>query len=162
MMTPVKSCKKIILGGNGSTVPSVPLGGECFKFDNPATAVNHLNQVVVHDSVCVSVWKLLGRTLVESGWPADASGAYCVGIAVAEAKGAKQAAKVMTTYARRIAKASRENKKRVMKTIAAFRAWKGFLMRRDSTEIFLIGANLETARAQRWLVIRNLRDRDAR
>ena len=57
-------------------------------------------------------WKLLGRALVESGRPADALVAYREGIAAAEAKGDKQAAKEMTVYARRIEKSVEEDRNR--------------------------------------------------
>jgi cytochrome c-type biogenesis protein CcmH/NrfG len=53
-----------------------------------------------------AAWKLLGRALVESGQPIDALVAYREGIAVAEAKGDKQAAKEMVVYARRIEKSA--------------------------------------------------------
>ena len=56
-----------------------------------------------------AAWKLLGRALVESGQPADALIAYREGIAVAEAKGDKQAAKEMTVYVRRIEKSVDED-----------------------------------------------------
>jgi hypothetical protein len=49
---------------------------------------------------------MLGRALVESGQPAAALVVYRKGIAVAEAKGDKQASKEMTVYARRIEKNS--------------------------------------------------------
>ena len=51
------------------------------------------------------------RALVESGQPAEALLAYREGIAVAEAKGDKQAAKEMTVYARRIENSVHDDRK---------------------------------------------------
>ena len=77
----------------------------------PASAANHLKQAVVLDPKYSAAWKQLGRALVESGQPADALLAYREGIAVAEAKGDKQAAKEMTVYARRIEKSVHDDRK---------------------------------------------------
>ena len=51
-----------------------------------------------------AAWKLLGKALAESGAAAEALEAYERGIAVAEARGDKQAAKEMTVFARRMRK----------------------------------------------------------
>ena len=94
-----------------STLLRFSLGSEYLKAGDPASAANHLKQAVVLDPKYSAAWKLLGRALVDSGQPADALLAYREGIAVAEEKGDKQAAKEMTVYARRIEKSVHEELK---------------------------------------------------
>ena len=78
------------------------LGNEYLKSGEAAAAAGHLRAAVAHDPGYSAAWKLLGRALEESGALPDALGAYREGIAVAERKGDKQAAKEMTVFARRI------------------------------------------------------------
>ncbi len=105
MTTPIiQNFEKILAGGKDNTLLRFSLGSEYLKAADPVSAANHLKQAVVLDPKYSAAWKLLGRALVESGQPADALVAYREGIAVAEAKGDKQAAKEMTVYARRIEK----------------------------------------------------------
>ena len=96
--------EKMLAAGKDSALLRFSLGNEYLKSDDPANAVIHLQQAVVQDPKYSAAWKLLGRALVESGHPADALAAYLEGIAVAEAKGDKQAAKEMTVFAHRIEK----------------------------------------------------------
>ena len=100
----IQNFEKILAGGKDSTLLRFSLGSEYLKVDDPVSAANHLKQAVLLDPKYSAAWKLLGRALVESGQPAEALVAYREGIAVAEAKGDKQAAKEMTVYARRIEK----------------------------------------------------------
>ena len=105
MTTPIiQKFEKILAGGNNNTLLRFSLGNEYLKAGDPASAANHLRQAVLLDPKYSAAWKLLGRALVESGRPADALVAYREGIAVAEARGDKQAAKEMAVYARRIEK----------------------------------------------------------
>ena len=69
-----------------------------------ARAVPHLQKAVEHDPNYSAAWKLLGKALADSNAPAEALAAYRQGIAVAEARGDKQAAKEMGVFARRISK----------------------------------------------------------
>jgi predicted Zn-dependent protease len=103
--------EKILAGGKDNTLLRFSLGSEYLKAGAPASAVNHLKQAVVLDPKYAAAWKQLGRALVESGQPADALLAYREGLAVAEAKGDKQAAKEMTVYARRIEKSVHDDRK---------------------------------------------------
>jgi cytochrome c-type biogenesis protein CcmH/NrfG len=59
---------------------------------------------VARDPNYSAAWKVLGQALAESGALAEAVAAYERGIAVAEARGDKQAAKEMTVFLRRIRK----------------------------------------------------------
>ena len=108
----IQNFEKMLAGGKDSTLLRFSLGSEYLKTGDPASAANHLKQAVVLDPKYSAAWKLLGRALVESGQNADALLAYREGIAVAEAKGDKQAAKEMTVYARRIEKSAYEDRNR--------------------------------------------------
>ena len=108
----IRNFEKLLAGGNDNTLLRFSLGNEYLKAGESVSAVNHLKQAVVLDPKYSAAWKLLGRALVESGQPADALVAYREGIAVAEAKGDKQAAKEMTVYARRIEKLAHEEPNR--------------------------------------------------
>ena len=113
MTTPIiQNFEKILANGKENTLLRFSLGNEYLKVGDPVSAVNHLRQAVILDQKYSAAWKLLGRALVESGQPADALVAYREGIAVAEAKGDKQAAKEMTVYARRIEKSAYEDRNR--------------------------------------------------
>ena len=80
------------------------LGAEYLKAGDPATAAAHLREAVAKDPGYSAAWKLLGKALAESGAGAEALAAYERGIAVAETRGDKQAAKEMTVFARRLRK----------------------------------------------------------
>ena len=97
----IRNFEKMLADGKDSTLLRFSLGNEYLKAGDPVSAANHLKQAVLLDPKYFAAWELLGRALVESGQPAAALVAYREGIAVAEAKGYKQAAKVITVYARR-------------------------------------------------------------
>lgn len=80
------------------------LGNEYLKAGDHANAAAQLREAVARDPNYSAAWKLLGKTLAETGALADALAAYREGIAVAERRGDKQAAKEMTVFARRIEK----------------------------------------------------------
>ncbi len=81
------------------------LGTEYLKAGDPAAAIEHLREAVARDANYSAAWKLLGKALAEAGRLQESLDAYARGIAVAEARGDKQAAKEMTVFARRIRKA---------------------------------------------------------
>jgi cytochrome c-type biogenesis protein CcmH/NrfG len=59
---------------------------------------------VEQDGDYSAAWKLLGKALAESGDADGAAAAYRNGIAAAERRGDKQAAKEMTVFLRRLDK----------------------------------------------------------
>ena len=81
------------------------LGNEYLKAADPASAVEHRREAVARDPNYSAAWKLLGRALVATGDEAGALAAWRAGIAAAEAKGDKQAAKEMQVFARRLERA---------------------------------------------------------
>lgn len=80
------------------------LGNEYLKSGDADQAQLHLREAVIRDPDYSAAWKLLGKALGEAGERQAALDAYRRGIAVAEAKGDKQAAKEMTVFARRLEK----------------------------------------------------------
>jgi len=80
------------------------LGNEYLKLGDASSAQLHLAEAVARDPGYSAAWKLLGKALTEIGRPQAALDAYRHGIAVAEKKGDKQAAREMTVFARRIEK----------------------------------------------------------
>ena len=80
------------------------LGSEYLKTGDAHNAQLRLSEAVARDPAYSAAWKLLGTALTETGQPQAALNAYRQGIAVAEKKGDKQAAREMTVFARRIEK----------------------------------------------------------
>ena len=78
------------------------LGLEFLKADDAAKAAQYLRDAVAKDPGYSAAWKLLGKALTESGRPAEAIEAYRAGIAAAQTRGDKQAAKEMTVFLRRL------------------------------------------------------------
>jgi predicted Zn-dependent protease len=78
------------------------IGAEYLKAGEPENAAAQLREAVTKDPDYSAAWKLLGKALAEAGRPTDALEAYERGIAVAERRGDKQAAKEMTVFARRL------------------------------------------------------------
>jgi predicted Zn-dependent protease len=84
------------------------LGSEYLKTGDLANAVVELREAVTRDPGYSAAWKLLGRALTEADRREEAVAAYREGIAVAERKGDKQAAKEMTVFCRRVEKQLQE------------------------------------------------------
>lgn len=80
------------------------LGSEYLKAGDAHNARLQLAEAVARDPAYSAAWKLLGKALAEDGQPQAALDAYLQGIAVAERKGDKQAAKEMTVFAKRLQK----------------------------------------------------------
>jgi predicted Zn-dependent protease len=105
MTTPlVHNIEKMLAAGKDNALLRFSLGNEYLKLRDFDAAAGHLRRAVQHDTDYSAAWKLLGRALQEAGKPADALEAYAQGVAAAERKGDKQAAKEMTVFAKRIEK----------------------------------------------------------
>lgn len=94
----------MLAAGKDSALLRYSLGNEHLKAGNADIAITHLQQAVALDPGYTAAWKVLGRTLADSGRADEALAAYREGIAVAERKGDKQAGKEMQVFARRIEK----------------------------------------------------------
>ncbi|HEX2826443.1 MAG TPA: tetratricopeptide repeat protein [Burkholderiales bacterium] len=93
---------KMLAAGRDNALLRYSLGNEYLKAGEAAAAVEHLRAALAHDPEYSAAWKLLGKAHEAAGSRAEALDAYRKGIAVAEKKGDKQAAKEMAVFARRL------------------------------------------------------------
>ncbi|WP_405243491.1 tetratricopeptide repeat protein [Lentisalinibacter salinarum] len=101
----LQALQKLLDGGREDALLRYSLGNEWLAAAEPAEAVPHLERAVELDPGYSAAWKLLGRALTDTGDAGAAAAAYRRGIAVAEERGDKQAAKEMQVFLRRIEKA---------------------------------------------------------
>ena len=105
MTAPLIANLERLLGGPRDTaLLRFSLGTEYLKAGDATRAATHLREAVTMDPGYSAAWKLLGRALADAGRPRDALEAYRAGVAVAERRGDKQAAKEMSVFARRLEK----------------------------------------------------------
>ncbi|MHB0972871.1 MAG: tetratricopeptide repeat protein [Thiobacillus sp.] len=104
MPDPLENFLAMLAGGRDNALLRYSLGNEYLKLGDAAQAAEHLRRAVEHDPKYSAAWKLLGRALTDAEAWSEALAAYQQGIAVAEARGDKQAAKEMGVFARRIEK----------------------------------------------------------
>lgn len=82
------------------------LGNALIAEGRPAEAAEALRKALEFDPNYSAAWKGLGKALTEAGDVKAAMGAYERGIAVAETRGDKQAAKEMGVFLRRLHKSA--------------------------------------------------------
>jgi Tfp pilus assembly protein PilF len=102
MTTPLPALLKLVGTARDGAALRFSIGAEYLKAGDAASAALQLRAAVERDPDYSAAWKLLGRALAEDGRPAEAVEAYERGIAVATARGDRQAAKEMTVFARRL------------------------------------------------------------
>jgi Tfp pilus assembly protein PilF len=103
-MPSIADFEAMLAAGRDNALLRFSLGNEYLKAGDAAQAAEHLRRAVEHDPKYSAAWKLLGKALADTESWQDALDAYRQGIAVAEARGDKQAAKEMGVFARRIEK----------------------------------------------------------
>jgi len=103
-MPSIADFEAMLAAGRDNALLRFSLGNEYLKQGDAVKAAGHLRRAVEHDPKYSAAWKLLGRALTDAEAWTDALAAYQQGIAVAEARGDKQAAKEMGVFARRIQK----------------------------------------------------------
>ncbi|MGK2951021.1 MAG: tetratricopeptide repeat protein [Thiobacillus sp.] len=101
-MPSIADFEAMLAAGRDNALLRFSLGNEYLKQGDAARAADHLRHAVEHDPKYSAAWKLLGKALTDMEAWRDALAAYRQGIAVAEARGDKQAAKEMGVFARRI------------------------------------------------------------
>jgi len=100
----IQNLEKMLAAGRDNALLRFSLGNEFSKLSQFEQAAVHLQQAVTFDPNYSAAWKLLGKALNETGQLNAALAAYQSGIAVAEKRGDKQAAKEMAVFAKRIEK----------------------------------------------------------
>lgn len=103
-MSRIETFEKMLAQGQDGALLRFTLGNEYLAADDPAAAVVHLRQAVAHDPDYSAAWRALGKACERCDDPAGAADAYGNGVAAAERRGDKQAAKEMGVFLRRLKK----------------------------------------------------------
>ena len=101
-MTLVERFEAMLAAGRDDALLRFGLGMQYLQAGETARAAEHLKRAVAHDPDYSAAWKLLGKALAQGGDADGAAAAYRDGIAAADRKGDKQAAKEMTVFLRRL------------------------------------------------------------
>ena len=94
--------EKMLAAGRDGALLRFALGNEHLKAGDAELAAEHLARAVALDPNYTAAWKLYGKALAASGREEEARAAYRDGIAVARARGDKQAEKEMLVFAKRL------------------------------------------------------------
>ncbi len=92
----------LLASGKDGALLRFGLGLQYLKTGEAPRAAEHLRAAVRLDPGYSAAWKLLGKALTECANTDEAIEAYRQGIAAAETRGDKQAAKEMTVFLRRL------------------------------------------------------------
>jgi Tfp pilus assembly protein PilF len=105
-MQPVERFEAMLAAGRDDALLRFSLGMQYLRGGDALRAVPHLRRAVEHDPGYSAAWKLLGQSLAQTGDADAAMQAYRAGLAAAENKGDKQAAKEMAVFLRRLERAA--------------------------------------------------------
>jgi len=94
--------EKMLAAGKDGALLRYSLGNEYLKAGDAPRAVLNLARAVALDAKYTAAWKLYGKALQAAGRKDEALAAWREGIAVAHARGDKQAEKEMIVFARRV------------------------------------------------------------
>lgn len=100
--TLLANLEKMLGFGHDNAALRFGLGSSYLKAGETESAVTHLREAVRQDPTYSAAWNKLGRALTECGRPDEAIAAYESGMAAAEQKGDKQAAREMGVFCRRL------------------------------------------------------------
>jgi Tfp pilus assembly protein PilF len=98
------SFERMLATGRDGALLRFSLGNEYLKRGDAERAAEHLARAVAFDPKYTAAWKLYGKALAAAGRLDDARAAYGEGIAIAAAKGDRQAEKEMRVFVRRLEK----------------------------------------------------------
>ena len=101
----IERFEAMLAAGKDGALLRFGLGSEYLKAGDMALAAMHLREALARDPGYSAAWKLLGKALEKSD-PSQAAQAWRAGIAAAEAKGDKQAAREMQVFLRRVERAA--------------------------------------------------------
>lgn len=100
----IDNLETMLSAGQDNALLRFSLGSALLKVGDAARAVGHLAEAVRQDPDYSAAWKHYGKALVASGDAEAARRAFETGIAVAERKGDKQAAREMAVFLKRLQK----------------------------------------------------------
>jgi Tfp pilus assembly protein PilF len=109
-MDPAARFEQLLASGKDGALLRFGLGTQYLKAGDAARAIEHLRRAVELDPQYSAAWKLLGKALEQTAEPQAAAQAYRSGIAAADLRGDKQAAREMGVFLRRLEKASGEGR----------------------------------------------------
>lgn len=98
----IDSLRRQVGGPRDGALLRFSLGNALLADGDAPTAVDELRAALGFDATYSAAWKLLGKALQASGDDAAAIDAWTRGIAAAELRGDKQAAKEMAVFLRRL------------------------------------------------------------
>jgi tetratricopeptide (TPR) repeat protein len=98
----IKNFEKMLSDGRDGALLRFGLGNEYFKAAEFDSAIRHFSKAVELDADYSAAWKMLGKSQAEMARPVEAKTAFVKGIAAAEKKGDKQAAKEMAVFLKRL------------------------------------------------------------
>lgn len=98
----IAQLEKLLDGPRDGALLRFSLGNEYLKAGQPERAAGYYRDALARDPHYSAAFKGLGKALLEAGQAEAALATYRDGIAIAKARGDKQAAKEMTVLARRI------------------------------------------------------------
>ncbi len=103
-MDAIERFEALLAAGKDSALLRFGLGNQYLQNGDAERAAGHLRAATEQDPKYSAAWKLLGKALAQAGRAAEAGEAYRRGIAAAEEKGDKQAAREMTVFLKRLEK----------------------------------------------------------
>lgn len=98
----IANLEALLAKGNDGAMLRLALAARYLDAGAAAAAVAHAEAAVRLDPDYSAAWKALGQALAAAGREADARQSYERGIAVAERRGDRQAAKEMRVFSRRL------------------------------------------------------------
>lgn len=104
-MAMIERFEAMLAAGKDGALLRFGLGSEYLKAGDAGRAAMHLREALALDPGYSAAWKLLGKAL-EGSDRAQAAEAWRQGIAAAEAKGDKQAAREMQVFLKRLERAA--------------------------------------------------------
>lgn len=103
-MSDIDSFEALLDKGQDNALLRYTLGALHLQKGAPDLALVHLRAALGHDPEYSAAWRALGKALTEVGEADEAISVYTRGIAVAEARGDKQAAREMQVFLKRLRK----------------------------------------------------------
>ncbi|MBL0142198.1 MAG: hypothetical protein IPP91_08970 [Betaproteobacteria bacterium] len=100
-MAIIERLEALLAMGKDGALLRFGLGAEYLKAGHRDIAARHLREALAFDPGYSAAWKLLGKAL-EAGDCAQAAESFRRGIAAAESKGDKQAAREMRVFLKRL------------------------------------------------------------
>jgi predicted Zn-dependent protease len=101
-MSMIERFEGLLATGKETALVRFTLGGEYLKAGEASKACAHLERAVALDAQYSAAWKLLGRARSDLGDAPGAMAAYDSGIAAAQVRGDKQAAREMAVFRKRL------------------------------------------------------------